>query len=279
MTKTIQTCLQEAKTILASLSDSPNLEAECLLSHILLCDRLQLRIEGEKKVSEAHYQLFSALLARRLAGEPLAYLLGEKEFWSLSLKVTPDTLIPRADTECLIEAVFEFFSKDRAIRVLDLGTGSGAIALALAKECPLWELTALDASAAALKVAKENAVRHQLHAVRFLEGNWFSALEAETTFHLIVSNPPYLDAQDPHLAGEIRFEPKEALVAKQAGYADLFEIIEGAKVHLLPGGCLILEHGYQQAASVRAFFEAADYKRVCTRRDLAGHERVSLGFL
>lgn len=279
MNFTIEACLTEATSALAGVTDLPRWEAESLLSHVLLCDRLSLRMEAKEMITAQAYEQFLALLARRLSGEPLAYVLGKKEFWSLSLKVTPATLIPRADTECLIETVFEFFSKDRAIRVLDLGTGSGAIALALAKECPLWEVTAIDCSSAALRVARENAKRHQIDTVRFLEGSWFSPLDWHEQFDLIVSNPPYLAEEDPHLVTEIRFEPRQALVAKQAGFSDLFEIIEGAKTRLSPGGCLILEHGYEQAARLRAYFEEAGYQRVSTRRDLAGHERISLGFL
>lgn len=221
---------------------------------------------------------FDTVLNRRLAGEPIAYLTGTREFYGRLFQVSPAVLIPRPDTELLVERALTRIPSDRAADVLDLGTGSGCIAVTLALERPLARVTAVDRSAAALAVAQRNA--NILNApVEFLNGDWFGALAARR-FDLIVSNPPYIAAADPHLTrGDVRFEPPTALAAGQDGLADLRRLIADAHAHLKPCGVLLLEHGYNQAGSVRALLQASGFAHPQSWRDLAGIERVSGGEL
>jgi len=258
--------------------DEARREVEVLLGAVLGRPRSYLFAWPEATVPQAQVARFKELLAARQAGRPLAYLLGEREFWGLPLRVSEATLIPRADTESLVEAALELpLVPDAALRVLDLGTGSGAIALALARERDAWQVTGVDVSAEALSVARENARALGLHGLRWLEGSWFEPAAGEH-FHLIVSNPPYLAQDDPHLAcGDLRFEPATALVAGQDGYAALAHLVATAPAHLETGGWLVLEHGMAQGTRVRDALGARGFVAVASRRDLAGHERVSLG--
>ncbi|WP_116368545.1 peptide chain release factor N(5)-glutamine methyltransferase [Parahaliea mediterranea] len=257
-------------------TESPARDAEVLLCHCLQRDRTWLYTWPEKPVDAANEQRFRALLARRRQGEPVAHLTGQRDFWTLSLAVTPDTLIPRPDTETLVSWALELPLQEQA-RVLDLGTGSGAIALALASERAGWQVTATDASAAALAVAQRNIAHCCPGRVRTLQGSWFAPLAGER-FDLIVSNPPYIEAADAHLAsGDVRFEPRSALVAGASGLDDLQAIISGAPAHLAPGAYLLLEHGYRQGEAVRNLLTQAGFEAVATRRDLGGNERVSGG--
>lgn len=214
-------------------------------------------------------------MARRTTGWPVAYLIGTREFWSLSLRVTPDVLIPRPETEWVVEYALQKLGAGPS-RVLDLGTGSGAIALAIAKERPRAQVVAVDASAGALRIAQENALTHGIANVTLCLGSWFEPVRGER-FDLIASNPPYVRADDAHLrAGDVRFEPQMALASGADGLDDLRRIVAAAPAHLLPGGWLILEHGHEQGAAVRALLAQAGLREVATVRDLAGHERVSL---
>lgn len=224
---------------------------------------------------------FEEMLARRLTGEPLAYVLGHCGFWSLDLKVSPTTLIPRPETELLVELAIQLHSGQQDIQVLDLGTGTGAIALAIASEQPTWRIWATDRSKEILEVALFNAQINRVKNVQFKVGNWYRALEDDGAgFDLIVSNPPYIESGDPHLGqGDVRFEPLSALVAKNDGLADLQHIVSKANRYLKPGGVLMVEHGYQQGSAVRALFSAAGFADLETHRDLAGHDRVTLGRL
>ncbi|MDQ2068747.1 peptide chain release factor N(5)-glutamine methyltransferase [Natronospira bacteriovora] len=218
---------------------------------------------------------FQAMLLRRQAGEPLAHITGEREFWSLPLSVTADTLIPRPDTELLVSSVLECLPGHEQ-RLVDLGTGSGAIALALASERPQWQVSAIDRSEAALAVARRNGHRLGLN-VEWLQGDWLAPV-AGRRFHLIVSNPPYIPDQDPHLGrGDVRFEPREALAAGHDGLDAIRRIAQDSPACLEPGGFLLFEHGHDQGAAVRRLLHAAGFQGVRTRRDLAGHERVTLG--
>ena len=228
----------------------------------------QLTIEQTYRFLDLKKQLQS--------GTPLAYVLGTQAFWTLELKVTADTLIPRPDTEIVVITILEILSKSKALKVIDMGTGTGAIALSLASECPLWQVTATDFSKGALAVAQENAQTHHLTHIRFLHGSWFDALPESETFDLVVSNPPYIDPDDVHLA-DLTHEPITALVAQEQGLSDLKIIINQASGHLNTDGFLVLEHGYDQGQKVRELMLLAGLNDVRTVKDYGGHDRVTLG--
>jgi len=249
------------------------LENRILLCHALRLTRVQLITQSDRQLSAAEAETLAALLARRLRGEPIAYIVGQREFYGLDLRVSPDVLIPRPDTELLVELALERLPQGGS--ALDMGTGSGAIAVAIAHTRPDAQVTALDASPAALAIARENASTHQVR-VRLLESDWYGALEEAQPFDLIVSNPPYIVAGDIHLSqGDLRFEPVDALTDHADGLSDLRTIIEGAPAHLKAGGWLLMEHGYDQAAAVRALLTGSGWREVQSWRDLAGIERVS----
>jgi release factor glutamine methyltransferase len=257
-------------------SESARLDVEVLLAHILGRERSWLYTWPEYELSTSEQSEFDGLLTRRKDGEPVAHLTGEREFWSLTLRVDASTLIPRPDTELLVEAALELCPEEK-LRALDLGTGSGAIALALASEKPGWQIIAAEKSPAALALAEDNRRRLGFTNVQILESDWFAQLPPQQ-FGLIVSNPPYIDAADPHLAqGDVRFEPHSALVAERHGLADIEEIANRAGSFLQDGGWLMVEHGWQQAESVREIFIAAGYRAVESRKDYSGWERITLG--
>ena len=264
----------------ADLPDSPTarLDAELLLAAALGKSRSFLHTWPERIVPSDAALTFAHYLQRRRGGEPVAYILGQQGFWKLDLEVAPHTLIPRPDTELLVEAALELLPATPA-KVLDLGTGSGAIALALASERPAWQVTAVDRVLEAVALAERNRQRLHLHNVTVLSSHWFDALK-DHRYSLIISNPPYIAAADPHLiAGDVRFEPASALVAGTDGLDDLRVIIAQAPQHLEAGGWLMLEHGYDQAAAVRDLLLAQDFVEVHSRVDLGGHQRISLGRL
>jgi len=274
---------QAALRLLASGSPSPRVDAEVLLCHVLERDRTWLYTWGDKMCSSWEHARFDALIAARVQGAPVAYLTGQREFWGLRLATSPNTLIPRPDTETLVELALSRAPMPTG-RLLDLGTGTGAIALAFASEQPGWQVLGVDLREEAVELAARNAQTLGLVNARFLHSNWFAALEtydeAGTLFDIIVSNPPYLAADDPHLAeGDVRFEPRSALVAKAGGMADLLYLVESAQHHLAASGWLLLEHGYTQADKVRMALNSAGYQNVESVRDLGGHERVTLGHL
>lgn len=257
-------------------SDSPRRDAEILLEYVTGKGRTWILAFGETELTDAQRQQLAALLARRRRGEPIAHLIGEREFWSLPLFVSPATLIPRPDTECLVEQALARLPA-ASCRILDLGTGTGAIALALASERPDCDVTAVDRMPEAVALAQRNATRHAITNVRILQSDWFNAL-AGNRFEMIVSNPPYIDELDPHLSqGDVRFEPLTALVAGDHGMADIKHIIERARAVLMPEGMLLLEHGWQQGTAVRDAFVRAGYHDVETCRDYGDNERVTLG--
>lgn len=258
-------------------SDSPRLDLEVLLCHLLGKSRAWLYTWPEHPLEEAQQAQFDALLKRRLAGEPVAHLTGSREFWSLPLKVNRSTLIPRPDTEVLVETVLAVCPQAEAA-VLDLGTGTGAIALALASEKPHWQVTAVDSMPAAVALAEENRNRLGFSNVHVLQSDWFSALDAQR-FDVIVSNPPYIDTQDPHLReGDVRFEPLSALVAEEQGLADIRKIAANGRDFLADNGLLAVEHGWEQGKAVRKLFTELGYTAVETRLDYAGRERITLGW-
>lgn len=274
---------QAAQRLLAAGSPSPRVDAEVLLCHVLEQDRTWLYTWGDKMCSSWEHARFDALIAARVQGTPVAYLTGQREFWGLRLATSPNTLIPRPDTETLVELALSRAPMPTG-RLLDLGTGTGAIALAFASEQPGWQVLGVDVREEAVELAAHNAQTLGLVNARFLHSNWFAALEnydeAGTLFDIIVSNPPYLAADDPHLAeGDVRFEPRSALVAKADGMADLLYLVESAQHYLAASGWLLLEHGYTQADKVRMALNSAGYQNVESVRDLGGHERVTLGHL
>ncbi|WP_339547507.1 peptide chain release factor N(5)-glutamine methyltransferase [Pseudomonas sp. RA_35y_Pfl2_P32] len=264
----------------ADLPDSPTarLDAELLLAAALGKSRSFLHTWPERIVPSDAALTFAHYLQRRRGGEPVAYILGQQGFWKLDLEVAPHTLIPRPDTELLVETALELLPATPA-KVLDLGTGSGAIALALASERPAWQVTAVDRVLEAVALAERNRQRLHVHNVTVLSSHWFDALK-DHRYTLIISNPPYIAAADPHLvAGDVRFEPTSALVAGTDGLDDLRVIIAQAPQHLEAGGWLMLEHGYDQAQAVRDLLLAQGFVEVHSRMDLGGHQRISLGRL
>lgn len=259
-----------------SASESPKRDAEILLEFVTGKARTYLLAFGETQLSAEQEAQLATLLARRKTGEPVAHLVGEREFWSLPLYVSPATLIPRPDTECLVEQALSCLPA-QACRILDLGTGTGAIALALASERPDCEVTAVDVMPEAVALAQRNVARLGFPNVTVLQSSWFSALD-NRTFGMIVSNPPYIDEHDPHLTqGDVRFEPLTALVAANEGLADIVHIVTTSRQHLLPGGWLLVEHGWTQGDAVRDVFIAAGYRAVETCRDYGGNDRLTLG--
>jgi release factor glutamine methyltransferase len=273
--------LDEATLELARLVHAaPRLEAATLLSLCLGRPHSHLYAWPQEQVAESALRRFQQLLRRRLAGEPLAYILGRREFWSLDLLVTPATLIPRPETELLVELALQLLPGQPRQNILDLGTGCGAIAVALAHERPDWQLSASDASAAALTVARSNFERLGLPNVRTFLGDWYQTLPSAERFDLILSNPPYVGSTDRHLRlGDLRWEPRAALAAGPDGLEAIRRITAGAGGRLNPCGWLLLEHGYEQGPAVRALLRRAGFGEIRTHRDLAGLERATLGRL
>ncbi|CRL59808.1 peptide chain release factor N(5)-glutamine methyltransferase [Proteus vulgaris] len=257
-------------------SDSPKRDAEILLGHVTQRARTYLMAFNETLLSQDELTQLSQLLTRRIKGEPIAYLVGEREFWSLPLKVSPATLIPRPDTECLVEQALEKLPTEPTT-ILDLGTGTGAIALAMASERPDCHIIGVDFQAEAVVLAQENATRLALNNTEFMESCWFSSLSGYQ-FGMIISNPPYIDENDEHIhQGDVRFEPLTALVAGNNGFADIEIIIETARQFLTDKGWVLLEHGWQQGEGVRKIFTDKGYCCVETFRDYGGNERVTVG--
>ena len=263
----------------AELPDSPTarLDVELLLAAALGKPRSFLHTWPERIVSSEAALTFASYLQRRRTGEPVAYILGQQGFWKLDLEVAPHTLIPRPETEMLVEATLELVPGFAPTKVLDLGTGTGAIALALASERPLWQVTAVDRVIEAVALAERNRQRLHLDNAKILNSHWFSAIEGQT-FDVIISNPPYIASEDPHLvAGDVRFEPSSALVAGAEGLDDLRLIVDQAPAHLNAGGWLLLEHGFDQGVAVRELLSSKGFEKIQTRRDLGEHERITFG--
>lgn len=258
-------------------ADECRLEAEILLAFCLNKPRSYLRAWPEKIVSEDVRTHLLLLLERRLNGEPIAYIIEQREFWDITLRVTTATLIPRPETEQLVEQALQILKPHHTNRVADLGTGCGAIALAIAKHRPGCVVTAVDVSPEALAVAKYNAAKLGLQNVDFIQGQWFSQI-SNRRFHLIVSNPPYVPENDSHLKqGDLRFEPVEALSAGPDGLRDLREIIAKAPKFLLPGGWLMLEHGYDQGPSVKKLFQDNGFHQIQGYTDIEKRDRITKG--
>jgi release factor glutamine methyltransferase len=265
-----------ARQALAQCGLAP-VDAKALLTHVLDCNRAWLAAHETDALTQAQANAFAALAQRRREGEPVAYLTGAREFWGLRLTVTPDVLIPRPETETLVDFALSQLPRDRTLRVLDLGTGSGAIALALAHDRPNIQVLGIDSSAPALAVAIGNARRLRIANVAFAAADWYAGIPPGS-WNLIASNPPYIGIADPHLQeGDLRFEPAAALSPGDDGHAALRVIIAGARARLSPGGWLVVEHGYDQSDAVKTLFQRAGFSGVVALRDLAGIPRVVAG--
>ncbi|MGZ8245316.1 peptide chain release factor N(5)-glutamine methyltransferase [Methylomagnum sp.] len=276
MTQTIAQALQSALASLSALSDTPRLDAEVLLMAVLDRDRSYLRAWPERPLNPEQAQRFQALIEQRAAGVPVAYLVGEREFWSRSFIVRTGVLIPRPDTELLIELALNFIPAHQPADILDLGTGTGIIAVILAAERPLAQVVATDLSPEALGIARDNAARHGVQNIHFALGDWFAAVPEDGRFDLIVSNPPYIAELDPHLAqGDLRFEPPLALTSGPDGLDALTAIADTARHRLKPGGWLLLEHGYDQADNLAALLAGYGYGEIAHHLDLQGHSRAT----
>ncbi|MCG8672903.1 MAG: peptide chain release factor N(5)-glutamine methyltransferase [Pseudomonadales bacterium] len=274
---TVAELINEGVSKLRSLSETAALDVELLLAQACDKNRTWLKTWPDADVSASQQQLFQSLLERRVSGEPIAYISGFQSFWTLDLKVTPATLIPRQETELIVESALALVGQEHNISVLDLGTGSGAIALAIASERPEWNIQACDSSREALQVAQDNRQTLNLN-VDFKYSDWFSAFE-DQHFQLIVSNPPYIESEDPHLGqGDLRFEPVSALVSGVDGLDDIRRIVADSKQHLIDDGLLMIEHGYNQGEAIRRIFNDQAFNHVETLKDLSDIERVTLGY-
>lgn len=271
----IRSVLQQAAKLLAAVSDSAALDAEVLLAYVLGKQRTFLRAWPEKQLDTELLEQFEQLVEKRLHGLPIAYLIGKREFWSRDFQVNDAVLIPRPETELLVELALELIPENTPQQLLDLGAGSGIIAITLAAERPAIDVLGVDLSTTALQVAQDNAVRLGVNNVRFLHSDWFAQIPP-ATFNIIVGNPPYIAADDPHLRqGDVRFEPQSALVAANQGLQDIARIVSNAKSYLKQNGYLLLEHGYDQEDAVQSLFRQQGYTQICTHKDLAGQPRVT----
>jgi len=273
---TFQKAVDCATARLSSFCDSAELDAQLLVCHACGVTQTKLITNSETDLSEDEVTLFRSLLMRRSRGEPLAYITGKKEFWSLDFIVNEHVLIPRPETELLVETTLSIIADKNKLRVLDLGTGSGCIAIAIAKECNDCSVVATDVSASSLQVAKLNATELDVE-ITFIHSNWYENLRYEK-FDVIVCNPPYIAADDPSLDRQATaFEPDEALISKKEGLYSLEQVISGARRHLHPHGYLIVEHGFQQAEAVRELLKLHQFNRIQTYKDLAKLERATKG--
>lgn len=272
----IATLLQQSSQQLQEISDSPLLDVQLLLADVLNKDRSYLMAWSEITPNQEQLRLFNHYLQQRLDGIPIAYILGHKEFWSLDLKVTPDVLIPRPETELLVEQAIEACSDIDKPTILELGTGSGAVAIALAKELPHASITATDLSIAALDIAHQNAHTLLPKQIQLLQSDWLIEIPSNAKFDLIISNPPYIKEGDAHLAGEIRHEPLQALTSGKDGLDAIKVIIENSGKHLNKNGIMMLEHGYHQATSIRQLMKGSGFKNCQTLKDYNTNDRLSI---
>ena len=273
----IKQALEQATLVLTPVSPSARLDAELLLAQVLNATRAFFYAHPEYVLTTLQQEQYHEVLAKRVAGMPIAYLTGTREFWSLPLQVCEDTLIPRPETELLVEVALSLLTSMSPATVLDLGTGSGAIACALASERPDWQLLACDKSPAALDIARVNATQLGLHNLSVLCSDWFESIPLQR-FDAIVSNPPYIAEHDPHLTqGDVRFEPRDALISGVDGLDALNYLIQQSLQWLLPNGLLLLEHGFEQGPAVAAMLEQCGYQQIQCWKDWQGHDRISGG--
>lgn len=273
--QSIAEIMNQGQQLLAAFSDSAKLDCKILLAFVLNKETSYLLTWPDKKLTEQEFHAFMVLFRRRLKGEPIAYIIEEREFWSLPFYVSPATLIPRPDTELLVEHILARHLESD-LSCLDLGTGSGAIALSLAFEQKSWQISAIDFSENAVALAKRNALRLKLPQVNIYQSDWFSNVKSNQKFNIIVSNPPYINKDDHHLVeGDVRFEPLSALVASDNGFSDIKLIAKEAKEYLKSNGALYLEHGFEQAESVRSILNLLGYQSIETMKDYSGNDRVT----
>ncbi len=273
----IQTALSTTTKLLEKTSDSASLDTEVLLCHVLKKSRSHLRAWPEKKLQAEDKQQFLQLIKQRQQGIPIAYIIGNREFWSRNFKVNNQVLIPRPDTELLIELSLCILADTHKASIIDLGTGSGIISITLAAERPDIHVIATDLSSQALTIAKQNAATHQIKNINFIQSNWFAQIP-DLKFDLIISNPPYIAYNDPHLSqGDIRFEPKSALISEDHGLSDIKKISNQAHNFLTHNGTLFIEHGFDQQKAVQAIFKSFNYHNIKTHPDLSGNPRVTTG--
>lgn len=278
--QTLADVLHTATTLLSRNCETARLDAELLLEHVTGLPRATFRASPERHLPAQAAWSFQQLVKRRLKGEPIAYIRGQQEFWSLLLEVTPATLIPRPETELVVERALAHIEPTAAARIADLGTGSGAIAIAIASERPAARIVASDVSKEALEVAIRNTARLQIPNVQLAQGSWFTALQGSLhgPFDAIVANPPYIALDDPDLAPGVRqHEPTQALISGRTGLEAISHLVANSPQYLAPGGWLILEHGWKQAGAVRELLVRGGFRRVGSHADLAGHERVTEG--
>ncbi len=274
---TIQQALNEGRQQLSELIEHPQNEALLLLEHVTEQRREFLIAHADESLESETYQHYQTCLSRRISGEPLAYITQQKEFWSLTLDITPSVLIPRPETELLIEATLQLIDKHSSLNILDLGTGSGCIALALASELPQAHIYATDNSASCITLAQQNASKLKLSNVNFVLSDWYQAITRHD-FDIVVSNPPYIAPDDDFIQANVhQFEPSTALFSEQHGYADLYKIIQQAPNYLAEGGTLLVEHGFQQSDAVQECFSLNHFSQLRTLKDLQQHDRVTLG--
>lgn len=278
MGKTLGTIHQDAIEQLRPCSDSARLDADLILSFALDIPRTRFITQADIPVSDAKADQIQTMIDKRKQGQPVAYITGSKGFWDLELIVNEHTLIPRPETELLIEFALAIFPADKDVHAIDLGTGTGAIAIAIAKARPDWQMVACDKSEQALIVATRNAENYQLNNIELVQSDWFSGIDRRYSFDLIISNPPYVADEDPHLSqGDVRFEPRSALRSGLDGLDDIREIVKTGKDYLKEHGWLIVEHGYDQGEAVKAIFAEHDYAVIQQGMDLIGHTRATYG--
>jgi release factor glutamine methyltransferase len=273
----IQQALQQASIQLADYSPSALLDAQVLLSHVLQCNSAHLAAWPEKALAKTQLKEFLQLIERRQQGLPVAHLTGSREFWSLDFSVDNSTLIPRPETETLVEYLLQNFADRKELALLDMGTGTGAIAISIASEKPGWNIVASDISEDALELARQNCEAHETDNVTLIHSDWFQNIR-QNNFDIIISNPPYISSDDPHLSqGDVRFEPQSALTSGDMGMDDIEHLCSHAKDHLLKDGWLILEHGYNQKQIVAECFAKNGYTDITQQQDLSGHTRMTAG--
>ena len=274
LAEALNTCSESLK----AYSDTPRLDAELLICHVLDIPKTKLITDAEQSIQNDNLTAINELVQQRINGLPVAYLVGYRDFWTLRLKVTPATLIPRPETELLVETAMTLFERDESIDVIDLGTGTGAIALSIASERPNWHITATDTSHDALAVAIENAEANQLHNVTLMQSHWFDNIADNATYDLVISNPPYVPEDAEHLHGRgVRYEPPNALRAGPDGLSEIRIIIPESKKHLNKNSWLLLEHGFDQGEKVMTLFKEHGFQNIQQKQDLAGHTRITYG--